>query len=91
MLALAGLRTSLVAGPTPEVTFRVAVALVSPEALAVTVALPDVEGVKVEFAAPPVAAAAGGLNVPVTPAAEKVTVSVAVTTLLPKLSCMTAV
>jgi hypothetical protein len=91
VLAFTGVSASLVAGPTPEVTAKVAVALVSPAALAVTVAPPDVDGVKVELAVPPLAAAEAGMNVPVTPDTEKLTVSLAVVTLFPKLSCMTAV
>src|SRR5215831_4560694 len=89
VLAFTGLKASFDAGPTPEVTFKAAVALVSPAALAVTVALPEVEGVKLDVALPPTAAA--GLKVPLTPATEKLTVSVALVTVLPKLSWITAV
>jgi len=91
VLAFTGLKASFDAGPTPEVTFKAAVALVSPAALAVTVALPEVEGVKLDVALPPTAAAAAGLKVPLTPATEKLTVSVALVTVLPKLSWITAV
>jgi len=91
VLAFTGLKASFDAGPTPEVTFNAAIALVSPTALAVTVALPEVDGVKLDVALPATAAAAAGLNEPVTPATEKLTVSAALVTVLPKLSWMTAV
>ena len=90
-MAFTGVNAIFDAGPTPEVTLSVAVALLRPVALAVTVALPDVEGVKLEVALPPLAVAAAGLKVPVTPATEKLTVSVAVVTVLPKVSWISAV
>jgi hypothetical protein len=91
VLAFTGLKASFEGSPTPAVTFKLACALLSPAALAVIVALPELEGVKLELARPPLAATAAGLNVPLTPATEKFTVSVALTTVLPKLSCMVAV
>ena len=91
VLAVAGLKASFAGGPTPEVTFKAAIAALNPAAVAVMVALPEVEAVKLEVARPPLAGGAAGLNVPVTPATEKLTVSLAVTTVLPKLSWMVAV
>ena len=76
----------------PAVTVKVAVALVSPAALAVTVALPVVVGVRLDEAIPALALTGdAGLKVPETPLTAKLTAFVAVPTVLPFASCMVAV
>ena len=78
----AGVRTIL-AAPF-DVTVKLAVALVNPAALAVTVALPSVVGVKLETATPAVGLTGdAGLNEPPTPATAKLIALVAVPTVLP--------
>jgi hypothetical protein len=82
-LVLTGVRASLAAGPTPAVTLKVALALLRPDAVAVIVAVPVVEAVKLEEAMPPLAAAEAGLNEPLTPVTAKLIALVAVLTVLP--------
>jgi len=82
MLALAGVSASFAA--VPGVTDSVAVALLSPVAEAVMVALPTVVGVKLDFATPLVGdTGEAGLNDPDTALAEKVIGFVADVTVLP--------
>jgi len=71
-------------GGPPEETDKVPVALVSPLADAVMVAVPDVVGVKLLVATPlDGVTGEGGLNDPDTPLAEKVTALVALVTVFP--------
>ncbi len=69
---------------TPGFTDKVAVALVSPVAVAVTVALPTLVAVKLDVATPFVGVTGeAGVNDPDTPLAENVTASVALVTGFP--------
>ena len=90
VLAVEGARASFVAGAGP--TIKVALALVSPVADAVTVAIPAVVVVKLAVATPLVGVTGEtGLNVPGNPLAENVIGLVAVLTVLPYASWMMAV
>ena len=80
-----GAKASLLAAPA--VTVKLAVALVRPGVLTVTVALPTVVGVKLEVATPALAAIGdAGLNEPDTPLTEKVIGLVAVSIVCPSAS-----
>jgi hypothetical protein len=79
---LAGVKASLAGAPT--LTVNAVLALVSPVADMVTVALPTVVGVKLEVAIPPLGATGDtGLNEPETPLTENVTAFVAVVDVFP--------
>ena len=81
-VVVTGTRASLAGGPA--VTVNVAVALVSPAALAVIVALPAVVAVKLVVATPVIGETGeGGLKEPETPLTAKVIGLVAVPTVLP--------
>jgi len=82
VLVLTGVNASLAAAPV--LTVNDAVALVSPAALTVIVAVPVVVAVKLELATPFVAVTGElGLNVPETPVTANVIGFVAVPTVLP--------
>jgi len=85
-----GTKASFTGGPAA--TFNVAVALVSPSALTVMIAVPTVVGVKLDAAIPPLAVTGDpGLKDPVTPLTENVTAFVAVVMTLPFASSIVAV
>ena len=86
MLVVVGTRTSLVGVPGATVR-KVALALLSPAAVIVTVAFPTVVGVKLEVATPPIGVTGDvGLKAPDTPLTEKVIGLLAVLTGLPPAS-----
>ena len=72
-------------------TVKAAIALVSPVADAVTVAVPVVVGVKLEVAIPAVVIGEAGLKKPEMPLSEKAMGFVAVVTVMPLASWMVAV
>ena len=85
MLAVAGESDSLAA--EPAATVKVALAPVKPVAEAVIVPVPELTGVNVVDALPPLAETGdGGLKDPDTPVTVKVIALVAVGTVLPKAS-----
>lgn len=89
MLALAGDSASFAAGP--DATDKEAVAPVRPVAVALTVAVPTVLGLKLLVATPELGATgAAGVKVPATPLTLKLMALVAPVLVLPKASWIVA-
>jgi hypothetical protein len=91
VLALAGVRTSLAAGPITGVTVSVALAALSPGEDTLSVADPSLLGVSVVLATPLTGVIGdAGLKLPDTPLSSKVSGVVAFCTVLPLASCTVA-